>query len=175
MTVEEYLGWAEGRPGRYELVDGTLHAMAPERAAHAKIKLAVHVALLGGIRARDLPCHVLPDGMTVRIDNATAYEPDGSVYCGPELPPSALEVTPIIVVEVLSPSSQHIDTTGKLAGYFSVPSVSHYLIVDPDRPLIVHHARSGPDSIVTRIVRDGTIVLDPPGLPLAIADIYGAG
>jgi Uma2 family endonuclease len=73
--------------------------------------------------------------------------------------------------EVLSPSSQHIDTTGKLAGYFSVPSVSHYLIVDPDRPLIVHHARSGPDSIVTRIVRDGTILLDPPGLPLAIADI----
>jgi Uma2 family endonuclease len=176
MTVDEYLAWAEGRPGRYELVDGTVHMMAPERAAHAETKLAIHIGLLTGIRGRNLPCRVLPDGMTVRIDNATAYEPDALVYCGPKLNPSALEVpNPIIVVEVLSPSFQHIDTTGKLAGYFSVPSVSHYLIVDPDRPLIVHHARSRTDSIVTRIVRDGTIMLDPPGLPLALADIYGAG
>jgi Uma2 family endonuclease len=171
MTVDEYLAWAEGRPGRYELVDGTVFAMAPERAAHAETKLAIHMGLVAGIRARALPCHVLPDGMTVRIDNATAYEPDGLVYCGTELAPSALEVpNPVIVVEVLSPSSQHIDTTGKLAGYFSLPSVSHYLIVDPDRPLIVHHARSSQDSIV----RDSAVMLDPPGLPLALADIYGA-
>ena len=58
------------------------------------------LALVAGIRARRLPCHVLPDGMTVRIDDSTAYEPDAIVYCGPKLPPSALEVTdPMIVVE----------------------------------------------------------------------------
>ena len=174
MTVDEYLAWAEDQPGRYELVDGTVYAMTPERAAHAEIKLAVHMALAAGIRARALPCYVMPDGMTVRIDEATAYEPDALVYCGPKLAPSALEVTnPIIVIEVLSPSSREIDASLKLAGYFRLASVVHYLIVDPDQPLIIHHARRNGDTILTQIVRDGAISLDPPGLTLALADIYG--
>ena len=175
MTVDEYLAWAESRPGRYELVNGTVYAMTPERAVHAEIKLAVHMALAAGIRARALPCRVMPDGMTVRIDEATAYEPDALVYCGPKLAPSALEVTnPVVVVEVLSPSSQHVDASLKLAGYFRLPSVAHYLIVDPDQPLILHHARGNDESILTRIVRDGVITLDPPGLDLALDDVYDA-
>jgi Uma2 family endonuclease len=173
MTVDEYLSWAEGQPGRYELVDGTIHAMSPERAGHAEKKAAVHAALLAGIRARRLPCHALPDGMTVRIDRATAYEPDALVYCGTKLAPSAVEVeNPVIVVEVLSPSTRHIDLSYKLAGYFRLPSVVHYLIVDPVQPLIIHHARPGGDSILTRIIREGAVTLDPPGLELALADIY---
>jgi Uma2 family endonuclease len=175
LTVDEYLAWAEGRPGRYELYQGVVYAMAPERAAHAKTKLAIHMALSAAIRAQQLPCHVMPDGMTVRIDETTAHEPDGLVYCGPELPPSTLLVpNPMIVLEVLSPSSQRIDATRKLAGYFRVPSVVHYLIVDPDQPLVIHHARQADDSILTHIVREGVIKLDPPGLELALVDVYGA-
>lgn len=110
MTVDDYLTWAEGRPGRYELIEGLVYAMSPERVLHGKIKLNVAVALANQIRQRGLPCHALPDGMTVRIDDATAYEPDALVYCGEELPPQALEVpNPVIVVEVLSHSTRHID------------------------------------------------------------------
>jgi Uma2 family endonuclease len=147
--------------------------MAPERLIHAKIKLAVHMALAGAIRARNLPCHVIPDGMTVRINDSTTYEPDGLVYCGPDLPPSALAVPdPVIVVEVISPSSGRIDTSIKLADYFRVPSVMHYLIVDPDRRRIIHHTRRDGGPILTAIVREGAINLDPPGLELALSDIY---
>jgi Uma2 family endonuclease len=175
MTVDEYLAWAEGQEGRFELYAGTVYAMSPERAGHAKIKLAVHMALVAGIRTRGLPCHVLPDGMTVRINDLTAHEPDALVYCGLELPASVLEVpNPIIVVEVLSPSTRRIDASLKLAGYFRVPSVAHYLIVDPDQPLIIHHARGSRDTILTHIVREGTITLDPPGLDLPLGDVYGA-
>jgi Uma2 family endonuclease len=175
MTVDEYLAWAKHQAGRFELLDGVVHAMTPERAAHAEVKLAIHMALVAAVRGRRLPCHVLPDGMTVRVDQSAAYEPDAIVYCGSKLPPSALEVTsPVIVVEVLSPSSQHIDASLKLAGYFRLPSVAHYLIVDPDKPLVIHHSRRGDDSILTRIVCDGLITLDPPGLEVSIADIYGA-
>ena len=173
MNVDEYLAWAEGRPGRYELYDGVVYARAPQRVIHAEIKLAVHLALAAVIRERGLPCHVLPDGMTVRIDAATAYEPNGSVYCGAKLQASSLEViNPIIVVEVLSKSTQHIDSGVKLPSYFRLPSVMHYLIVDPDRPLVIHHARATDDSILTRIVRAGAIPLDPPGIILSLADIY---
>jgi Uma2 family endonuclease len=174
VTVDEYLVWAEGRPGRYELYEGIVYAMTSERAVHAEIKLAIHMAFVAGVRARRLPCHVMPDGMTVRINDVTAHEPDGLVYCGPKMPPSSLLVpNPVIVFEVLSPSSQQIDASRKLAGYFRVPSIAHYLIVDPDQPLIIHHARQKDDSILTTVVRDGAITLDPPGLDLALADVYG--
>src|SRR5271166_2758059 len=173
LTVDEYLAWAEQQPGRYELLDGAVVAMSPEGAGHAERKAAVHAALLSGIRARGVPCYALPDGMTVRIDESTAYEPDALVYCGTKLPPSAIEVAnPVIVVEVLLPSTRHIDLSAKLADYFRLPSIAHYLIVDPERPRVLHHARSIDDTILTRIVNDGTVRLDPPGLELAMPDIY---
>src|SRR5713226_8592068 len=109
MSVDEYLAWAEGQPGRFELYAGVVYAMTPERAGHAKVKYAVQTALLTGIRRARLPCHMLPDGMTVRVDHDTAHEPDALVYCGPELPEFAIEVpNPVIVVQVLSPSTRHV-------------------------------------------------------------------
>lgn len=174
MTVDEYLGWALEQPGRFELLDGVVYAMSPESAGHAERKAAVYAALLAGIRARNLPCHALPDGMTVRIDETTAYEPDALVYCGEKLPPRAIEVrTPVIVVEVLSPSTRQIDLSTKLADYFRLPSLAHYLIVEPEKPRVIHHARAAGDTILTRIVREGTIKLEPPAIEIALTDIYG--
>lgn len=175
MTAEEFLAWAEGLPGRYELVDGFVLAQASERAGHAKIKGEVFVALHGAIRRAGAPCHALPDGMAVRVDARTVFEPDAQVYCGPALPDDALiSEKPIIVVEVISPSTGRNDALGKLEGYFRLPSVVHYLIVDPNQPLVIHHARGRGDTIETRIFRKGAIALDPPGLSLDMADIYGA-
>src|SRR5205823_5606536 len=137
MTVDEYLVWADGRPGRYELMDGAVCEMAPETAGHAKIKAAVYVALMNAIRRRQLPCYALPDGMTVRIDDKTAYQPDALVYCGKEIDPALVEVrNPVIVVEVLSRSTREVDLSVKLPGYFRVPSVAHYLIADPVERLV---------------------------------------
>jgi Uma2 family endonuclease len=171
MTVDEYLVWVQGRPGRYELYAGVVYAMTPERAGHAKVKYAVQTALLAGIRQARLPCHMLPDGMTVRIDQHTAHEPDALVYCGEELPASAVEVpNPVVLVEVLSPTTRHVDASAKLAGYFRLPSCRHYLIIDAERRLVLHHARGEADAIITRIVREETLRLDPPGLELTIAE-----
>jgi Uma2 family endonuclease len=173
MTVDEYLAWAEGQPGRYELHNGVVYAMTPERARHAEVKFAVQKALDGAIRKVKISCHMLPDGMTVRIDEGTAHEPDALIYCGAKLAPDAIEVpNPVVVVEVLSPSTRHIDASAKLAGYFRLPSIAHYLIVDPDSPPVIHHARGEGDTILTRIVGDGVIRLDPPGIELPIVDIF---
>jgi Uma2 family endonuclease len=173
LNVDEFLAWAETHPGRYELFDGEVHAMSPEGAGHAEVKFAVQAALAAGIQGRRLPCHMLPDGMTVRIDEGMAYEPDALVYCGPKVPRSALEIpNPIVVVEVLSPSTGRIDATRKLAAYFRLPSIVHYLIVDPKEPLVIHHARGSGDKIDTRIVTQGSILLDPPGIEIALSDIY---
>jgi Uma2 family endonuclease len=173
MSVDTFLAWAQGQPGRYELFRGEVYAMSPETVGHAQIKAAVYGALQAGIRQRQILCHVLPDGVTVRVDDFTAYEPDAQVYCGQKLAPSALEVPePVIVVEVLSPSTRQIDVSLKLAGYFRLLSVAHYLIVDPTQRSIIHHARGLGDTIITRIITQGVIALDPPGIELSVADIY---
>ncbi|WP_245496583.1 Uma2 family endonuclease [Lichenibacterium ramalinae] len=173
MTVDEFLAWAEGRPGRHELVDGYVHAMAPERAGHARAKIRAQRALEDAIARKRLPGEAMGDGMTVRIDARTAYEPDALVYCGTRLPRNDTIVpAPVIVVEVLSPSTGFYDRHGKLAGYFAVPSVRHYLIVDIDRLMVIHHARDG-DDIRTRLVPSGPLRLDPPGLDLSVEDLLG--
>jgi Uma2 family endonuclease len=173
MTVDEYLAWAEDRPGRYELYAGTVYAMAPERARHAEVKFAAQTALVAAIGRAGLPCHMLPDGMTVRVDRDTAHEPDALVYCGEKLPDSAIEVpNPMIVVEVLSPSTRSIDATAKLSGYFQIESIQHYLILNTDKRLVVHHARSGEDAIATRILNEGVLRLHPPGISLAVEDLF---
>jgi len=173
MNVDEFLAWAREQPGRYELFRGEIYAMSPETVGHAERKGLVYAALRGAIRQRSLACYAVPDGVTVRIDETTAYEPDALVYCGPKLAPSAIEVVdPVIVVEVLSPSTRQFDVAIKLAGYFRLPSVAHYLIVDPVQPLIVHHSRGSGDTILTRVVTEGAMALGPPGLELAVDEIY---
>jgi len=175
MTVDQFLAWAEDHPGRYELFRGEVVPMSPETVDHAEIKASTWSALRASVRRANLECHVLPDGLTVRVDELTAYEPDALVYCGDRLPGSAVEVpNPVIVVEVLSPSTRRVDVAIKLAGYFRLSSVAHYVIIDPTQPSIVHHARGEGDAILTRIVTEGSIALDPPGISLALADIYGA-
>src|SRR5579864_4902377 len=106
MTVDEFLAWAGDNPGRYELSEGEVYAMAPERLGHAKTKFAIQSALFAAIRKAGVPCHMVPDGATVRVNERNAYEPDALVYCGPEKPGHAIEVSdPVIVVEVLSPGT----------------------------------------------------------------------
>lgn len=174
MTVEEFLAWSENQAERWELVDGMVYAQAAERAAHAEMKLAVAIALVGAIRRAKLSCHVLPDGMALRINARTVFEPDALVYCGPKLPPDSLLVeNPVIVVEVISPTSGRNDHTRKVAGYFQLPGVRHYLIVDPDNRLVVHHHRGEDGVIRTEPLTSGAAKLDPPGLELSLSELYG--
>lgn len=172
MSVDEYLAWSEANPGRYELVQGEVYAMTPERVLHAEVKAAAYVALRRSIRAAAVPCRAMPDGMTVRVDTRTAYEPDALVYCGPRRDSNSVEIpNPVIVVEVSSPSTRRTDTSEKLTGYFRVPGIQHYLMIDPDRRVVIHHHRTG-NAIETTFVQDGTLVLDPPGLELPVASLF---
>jgi Uma2 family endonuclease len=175
MKVPEFLEWGEVQEkGRYELVDGTVVAMSPERVGHVRAKQAAWLALSNAINAAKLPCEALGDGVTVVIDKHTAREPDALVQCDKPLDPDSLvSDSPVIVVEVLSPSSERSDTGEKLAEYFRVPSVRHYLIVNPFRRLVIHHARGKSSKIDTRIVESGLLELSPPGLSVPVESLFG--
>jgi Uma2 family endonuclease len=171
MTVDEYLAWSDSQSERQrtELINGQVVIMPPEHVLHSRVKRRVHLALERAVEAAGLPCEALPDGPTVRIDEHTAYEPDAIVYCGELAAPNALLiVNPMIVVEVLSPTTRHHDTSAKLIGYFKVPSVVHYLVVDADDCTVTHYRRDGTPNLVT----SGALRLDPPGIDLSVDALF---
>src|SRR5271157_6457858 len=175
LDVDTFLRWAEGRQGRWELREGQPVLMSPERAAHALTKYAAQESLKAAIQRAGLPCRMFPDGMTVRISARTAFEPDALVVCPPP-PLDAIEIpNPVIVVEVLSPSTAADDHGIKLDGYFSLPSVEPYLILDPDRRVMFHHKRGQAGAIETRVLRDGLVRLDPPGFEAEVAGFFPEG
>ena len=173
MDVDAFLLWADGRDGRWELRDGHPVVMAPERAAHALTKFAAQKALENGITRARLPCRMFPDGMTVRVAARTAFEPDALVVCPPPTDLNTMEIpNPVIVVEVLSPSTAADDHGVKLDGYFSLGDVNHYLILDPDRRVMIHHRRAHAGAIETRVLREGIVVLDPPGFEAEVTAFF---
>ena len=175
MTADRFIVWAMEQPDgqRYELASGEVIAMAPERTAHARAKRDVLQALSDSILATSPQCEALPDGMAVRIGDATVYEPDAAVRCGPRLTDDAVEYDdPVVVVEVLSPSTKARDSGAKLEDYFRLRSMRHYLIVKTDTRCVIHHRRSDDGAIATSIRHTGSLRLDPPGIGIQIDDIF---
>ena len=62
----------------------------------------------------------------------------------------------------------------KLKGYFSLPSVHHYLIVDPEGPPVIHHGRQADGPTLTSLVQGGMLSLSPPGIGLDVAEMFAA-
>jgi len=174
MSREEYRRWAEQQPaGRFERVEGVVVAMAPERANHSDRKALVWLSLRQAVAAANLPCHVYPDGMTVELDDSDV-EPDAILHCGERLPGDAIAVPePLLVVEVLRPSTRGDNLTRKLVAYFRLPSIQHYLVFWADRPRVLYHRRrEDGDGIETRVITAGEINLAPPGITIRVEDIY---
>ena len=174
MSRAEFRRWAAAQPrGRYERVAGEVVAMAPERIEHTRVKAGAWLTLRQAIRIAGLPCEAMTDGATIEVGDDTDYGPDVVVTCGERVGgKQVVKPNPVIVVEVLSPSTQSVDTGTKFTDYFRVPSIRHYLIVRADRRTVIHHRRGDDGGIKTQILAEERIVLDPPGIEIAIYDFY---
>ena len=149
-------------------------AMAPERLGHARAKANIWRLFRAAIATMGLSCEAIPEGLAIAVDESD-YLPDCIVRCGDPLPVDVMAVPdPMIVVEVLSPSTARYDRATKFVEYFRVASVRHYLIVWPDMPRVVHHRRINSGGVETMTVTSGDIVLDPPGITIMVQDIYTA-
>src|SRR3984893_12474173 len=114
MTLEEFLRWDDGTDTRYELIDGFPVAMAPPAEAHRIMDLRLRDpidAALGGRR----PCNAQIEPGVVRPDRADSYYvPDIAVTCERNEPARQAMVDPILLVEILSPSTERNDRRLKL-------------------------------------------------------------
>ena len=174
MTVDEFLVWAEGQDGRWELYNGVPYAMAPERARPWR----------GQVRRSDSACAGHPQGgphlshAARRRDGARLAVCRARARC-----PGVLRAEAARKLHRGARAGHRgggrlaldakIDASLKLTGYFSLPSVQHYLIVDPDGPPVIHHRRQATGRSDT-IVHDGVLTLAPPGIEVGVAEIFAA-
>jgi Uma2 family endonuclease len=79
---------------------------------------------------------------------------------------------PVIVIEVASRSTRLADVNDKVEFYSRIASIRHYLVVEQDHSRVVRHGRGSSGDLEPSILRQGSITLDPPGITLAVADLY---
>jgi Uma2 family endonuclease len=109
----------------------------------------------------------------VVVDDETSYKPDALVNCGDRVADDVLIApNPVIVVEVLSPTTRNVDKTVKVADYFRIPRLSHYLIIDLRRRHVLHYRWQSDGVVTVVIVKEGEIALDPPGITVTMAGLF---
>ena len=172
LDVDEFLAWADGREGKWELHDGVPVLISPERGRETAAKSGAAFALSTALDRAGVPCRAYAKGIRVRISENRAFVPDALVVYPAPLPHNREISNPLIVVEPFSPTAEYYGL--KLEGYFSLPSLAHYLILDPDRRVVIHHARGREGVIETRILHEGRLRLDPPGLEVAVAELFAS-
>jgi Uma2 family endonuclease len=169
-TVAEFEEWHRHQPERWEFIEGQPRMMAPASMSHSIIKRNVAVALHAALAPRG--CQALVDGPQILTDEISAI-PDVVVTC------TALDLStpvigePVIIVEVMSPSSEINDTGLRWLAYRKIPGLRHYLVLAQDRRLVHIHSRAG-DIWRERFVSDGSVELDEPPLRLEIDVLYAA-
>ena len=130
-TLAEYLEWEERQPERHEFYRGEIYLMVGGQRAHFRI--IVNLTRHLDTHLDDSPCQVFCEGMKVQIADDTVLYPDVFVTCAERFKPDDQVVRdPILVVEVLSPSTQAYDRSQKFALYRRLESLREYALIDPD-------------------------------------------
>jgi len=134
MTAAEYLAFERASEGRHEFIDGRLVAMAGASVAHNLIALALGAEARRQLR--DTSCHAAVSDLRVRIGDTSDYVyPDVVIFCGePETEDDRRDtlLNPVVVIEVLSPSTERHDRLVKFRLYRSIPSLKEIVFVRQD-------------------------------------------
>jgi Uma2 family endonuclease len=131
MTAAEFLAWEETQASRHEFVGGEVFAMTGATKAHEAVAGNVYMALRQHLRGS--PCSTYMAGTKVQVETASSFfYPDVLVTCSPAYAADpAIVREPVLVVEVLSPSTAAYDATAKFAAYRQLPSLREYVLIDP--------------------------------------------
>lgn len=132
MTGADFLAWDATQVLKHEFVRGEVFAMAGAGEAHVTATGNVYLALRQHLQGS--PCRTFFTDMKLRVESVDAYfYPDVMVTC------SATDATdpmvkrePVLLIEVLSPTTSAYDRGDKFAAYRSLPSLREYLLVAPD-------------------------------------------
>ena len=143
LSPEEYLALERQADEKSEYFDGVVYAMSGASLNHNKIVANVIAELVQQLRGR--PCSALPSDIKVRMpDSRKFFYPDVSVVCGePQFHDQRNDVllNPILIIEVLSESTEGFDRGGKFQAYQRLESLQEYILISQNRPVVEQYVR----------------------------------
>lgn len=143
ISESQYLQSERQSQTKSEYLAGQVFAMAGASIEHAAIVLNIAAELLAQLRSRG--CRVFTQDVRVKVEQASAYfYPDVVIVCGqPQLEDEQRDtlLNPVVVIEVLSPSTEIFDRSVKFFAYQKLPSLREYLLVAQDKVRVEHFIR----------------------------------
>ena len=175
LTEEQYLEIERLAEFKSEFHDGRMFAMSGGSLNHSLIATRMSALL-----DRQMPpgCRTCNSDLRIKVASAGLYTyPDCSVICGdPEYFGNQKDVVlnPLLIVEVLSPSTEGYDRGKKFELYRSIPSLREYLIVHQDQRHVEHFSKQDDGSWVLRehAGTDSSVVISRLAVQIPLADLY---
>lgn len=173
-SLEDYLRLEEYANVKHEYLEGAIHAMAGGSPEHGAIAMRIGAALVAQLRGRG--CTVFSSDVRIRVAaTGLSTYPDLSVVCGErEVDPADRQAlaNPVVLVEVLSPSTEEYDRGEKLRHYQHLPSLREVLLVAHDRHEVDLRRRSGDGWNRQTVGAGGAIELASIGCRLDVDTLY---
>lgn len=175
LSEQEYLEIERAAEFKSEYLDGQMFAMAGAAPAHAKLVTNLTGLLWLQLKAKGYD--VFGSDMRIKAPRGNFYAyPDLSAVCTPHFTedrPGSL-INPVLIVEVLSPSTRHYDSGEKFRRYRTIPSFVEYLLVDQSAVFIEHWLRQPNGSWVVSEFEEleNEVLLESVGCRFRLADVY---
>ena len=173
MSLAEFLRWEDGTDTRYELVDGVPTAITPPAVAHGRLSVRLGARIDAALQKRP-PCFGQSEAGIARPDrDDTFYVADLGVSCTAPEPRGQMLRDPVLIVEILSPSTIVADRQEKIPAYRQIASVQEIVALDSERVFAEVMRREG-ERWITELVqgRNAVLSLASIGLTVAMSDLY---
>lgn len=176
FTPDEYLEMEYHSEEKNEYLDGVIFAMSGASFPHRRIASNIYADLRSQLKGT--PCEAQPSDLRVRTADSRMYSyPDVVVFCGGAKLEHKLGDTllnPVVIFEVLSPSTEAFDRGKKFAGYRKIKSLREYVLVSQDNVLVERYARkSNGDWSFSSLSRlEDSLKLSSIPAALKLASIY---
>ena len=169
MSVAEFLAWEREQPERYEYAGGVVTMMTGASLAHVTITMNIAFALRQSLRGSG--CRPFTNDAKVLAVGSVRY-PDITVTCTPFGGKDDIVPDPIVVIEVISPSTEREDRGRKKFDYFATPSIQQYAIIEQDGRRVDLYTRSGNRWTDEIVEGDATLTLSSIGVEITLDAIY---
>jgi Uma2 family endonuclease len=170
MTLAEFLEWEERQELRYEFDGFEPEAMTGGTVGHAIIQANLALALGGRLRGK--PCRFYGSDLKIHVADDHIRYPDGMVVCSGADPQAKVIQDPVVLFEVLSPSTAAKDRIVKAREYQATPSIQRYVMLEQDRIGATVHVRAADGWSVVVLQDDDTLALPEIGLAIPLAEFY---
>jgi Uma2 family endonuclease len=176
MTEAEYLEFERSSESKHEFINGEMFPMAGATWEHNRIFSAIFVALSAQLRGKQ--CRVNPSDQRIKVTATRLYlYADISVVCGePKFADKEFDslINPIVIVEILSKSSEAYDRGEKFQYYRQIATLQEYLLISQAKPSIEGYARqkNGKWELGEAVGLEATFELASIDCTLPLTEVY---